>query len=310
MKLSLSLAAALLASFTTDVNAGCCSQNHKKCDIRSDACDADAHSCEFSCWGDNTASKGLTWLEEDGDEIENGCIQRYGGGCDTDADCCGDVLFCWIKNKHYSQCKHPVDYCKSYNKNQCPDEYCEVSDNKCGPKSSIYKSSGEQSEKSVKRSTATGTTGKKGTSRPRSDDRLAECVGYAGAVHGDPHITTFDGHTHDCQGTGEYYLVNSNDAVIQGLFDKLRSNAYVAYAKGIAISVPGAASIQVSVAETESGNEAILRGECPYHIYVNGALTEGTSISEDSYYVDVGSREITVQYFDGDEATYAVVLQT
>eukprot|EP00934_Nitzschia_sp_Nitz4_P006094 Nitzschia sp. Nitz4//scaffold85_size83877//127//6296//NITZ4_005215-RA/size83877-snap-gene-0.12-mRNA-1//-1//CDS//3329559095//6084//frame0 len=130
MKLSQTISFLFVLPLVAVVDAGCCSQKHKTCDVGGSSCNAGADACESDCWG---GGKGLLWLEQNGAENDSSCLARWAGSCSSDDDCCG-TLFCAPGNG-WRACTHPEDYCPNYNKKSCPTSggICTTKGNSCIP---------------------------------------------------------------------------------------------------------------------------------------------------------------------------------
>lgn len=69
--------------------------------------------------------------------MEAGCMQRWGGSCSSNDDCCG-ILLCQYDNQWWSSCQHPIDYCKSFSTSNCPSGDCKVESGSCKPANDYY----------------------------------------------------------------------------------------------------------------------------------------------------------------------------
>jgi len=91
---------------------------------------------------------------------------------------------------------------------------------------------------------------------------------------GDPHIKTFGGLQYDCQGEGEFGMVQSLDSsfTIQGRFVRFGPRQ-ITVTRGILVRDVGSPIIQVSEATTDDASVVI--GGCRVHLFLDGVLIRG-----------------------------------
>jgi len=96
-----------------------------------------------------------------------------------------------------------------------------------------------------------------------------KCNGPTGRISGDPHVVTFDKLKYDCQGRGEFVVVQDDEYNVQARFvvggnDK-RS---VTVTKAIAFQFPDAPKIEVHVPDSTNATT------CDYTFFVDGATRD------------------------------------
>jgi len=126
---------------------------------------------------------------------------------------------------------------------------------------------------------------------------------------GDPHFSSFDKRTYDCQGTGAFVIVKAEDKLeIQGLFEKAGPGA-ASVTRGIAIDYPALADvprIQVSIAPMAVAGAPTsykINEFCTAHIFLDGVLqsvTRGSHLSNDGTYAMLFNANggVDIQFFD------------
>lgn len=114
------------------------------------------------------------------------------------------------------------------------------------------------------------------------------CGGVCAGAYGDVHLTTFDGLRYDCQGEGEFTLVEIPDLglLVQGRFVGLNTSYSASVLKGIAVTETGASTVQISVPVSGDGTEEF--NGCALMVYENDK-TASLESSFDNVTVILGS---------------------
>ena len=277
----------------------CCSHDHLTCKRR------------FLTTPEDCAAYDPTfvWLpsgEGPGSNKAN-CVPRFNNlDCRKNEDCCGNMVCSKEGFSKSLKCRHPALSCPTFTPlgskvcGEAPG--CKWDGLACVPgfDTRVY----DAALKATVRQPGTIKSAVQG-----NPDSLGLCTGFVGSLTGDPHFSSFDKRTYDCQGTGAFVIVKADGQLeIQGLFEKAGPGA-ASVTRGIAIEYPALADvprIQVSIApkaDVTAPTSYMINDFCAAHIYLDGVLqtvSRNSHLSNDGSYAmlfnAVGG--VDIQFFD------------